>query len=250
MKFAQRAIIDDTFIHVMLDIYRFVLENKTREAAQATRYNAPSNLKPIAARLQPILNGVNDGRVGLDYEKTRLRILPYTHYSALNYGGQLWLTGRTHPVIIEAAERDPETRMSTTRPYHMGPYKVCVPLSAFEHGSLDNVHFIPLKNPKSYNRHPHHHAEYHYEGDYQNRVIAAEITHPLQDKPRTCWGNYGSILLAIINDGDIPELFRQFYIYLTRYNSASPLIHPLDGSYQKHGIQCVDFDTITPWEEK
>ena len=242
MKFAPRAIIDDAFISVMLKVYKSILRKKTNELETASRYRrGEENIRPVIARLDPIIKNINDGRTGMDYEKTRLRILPFAHYSALNYDGSLWLTGKTRPIIIES--------FGTT--YHMGPYKVCIPVSAFADNSLDYIHFIPLKNVKSYNRHPHHHANFpgdnHFVYYFKEGEDEGKIVYPLADKPSTCWGNYGAILLACMADGDIPELFRNFYIYLTRYDSGSPLIHLANSS--AHGIECVDFDTTTPWEE-
>ena len=234
MILAKRASIDDAFMSVALQVYAQILRKKQNELSRNSGfYGAQANIQPVISRLIPIVKNVNNGRTGLDFEKTRLRILPYTNFSALEYGGTTWLTGKTVPVIIKENGVD----------YQMGPYKVCVPLSTFENGNLNGIHFIPMKMPLSYNRHPHHHAEYPSTG-------TRAISHPLANYPRTCWGNYGAILSAIINDGDIPEMFRQFYIYLTRYNAASPLIHDMGGDYRKRGIECIDFDTSKPWEEK
>jgi hypothetical protein len=242
MKLAPRAIVDDAFIHVMLSVYRSILTKKNAELATASRYAGnQGNVKPIIARLTPIIDGINIGRVGLDYEKTRLRILPFTKFSALIYGGQTWLTGRTVPVIIT----------DNGQAYHMGPYKICIPVSTFERGSLDYIHFIPLKFPTSYNRHPHHHGNNPSEAHFVSYALANKIIYPLADKPGTCWGNYGALIVAIANDGDIPELFRQLYIYLTRYNPASPLIHEMGtGRFSPGSINWIDFDTTKPWEDK
>ena len=251
MKFAPRAIIDDGFITIMLEVYRIVLERKTTELEHGSRYGNSAGVQPVISRLTPILNGVNDGRTGLDYEKTRLRILPFTRFSALDYGDQFWLIGQTNPVTITAAETDHNTHKPFTIDYRLGPYKVCVPMTTFNRHGIDDVHFVPLKNPLAYNRHPHHHANLHTQGDYPDKIWLDHIVHPLQDKPGTCWGNYGSLLAALVADGDIPELFRQFYVYLTRYNAGSPLIHPRgEQSRSLHGIQCVDFDYTQEWKEK
>jgi hypothetical protein len=143
------------------------------------------------------------------------------------------------------------TSKPETLPYHLGPYKVCIPMATFNRRGIDGVHFVPLKNPLSYNRHPHHHANFHSEGNYPNNVRFDKIVHPLQDAPSTCWGNYGALFAALVADGDIPELFRQFYIYLTRYNAGSPLIGSgMSLNHRGHGIQCVDFDYTNEWKEK
>ena len=244
MKFAPRAIIDDGFITIMLEAYRIVLNRKTTELEHGNRYGNTTGIQPVINRLTPILNGVNDGRSGMDYEKTRLRILPFTHFSALDYGGQFWMIGQTHPIIIKATETDYETRKAFTMDYHLGPYKVCIPFATFNRRGIDGVHFVPLKNPLCYNRHPHHHANWR---DYNDQTI----NHPLENNPSTCWGNYGSLLAALVADGDIPELFRQFYVYLTRYNASSPLIGSgYSLNHRGHGIQCVGFDYTQEWKEK
>jgi hypothetical protein len=59
--------------------------------------------------------------------------------------------------------------------------------------------------------------------------------HPLDKEPRTCWGGFGNPVRLLLDIPDIPELFRLLYLYLSRYNPSSPLVHG--------GIKNLDFDT-------
>jgi hypothetical protein len=221
MRIGKRCEVDEHFLKVMLQVETQVYKREVEALANAGTWKQTLLAKrgPVIARLRPIIAGeVTDGRTGLEYEKTRLRVLPYQKLSALEHGGMVYLTGATNPVII----------VHKQHAYHLGPYKVCVPVDTFERGRLTDIHLIPLKKIDSLNRHPHH------------KAYLEEGTHPLDARPSTCWGSYATILKGLIDDGDVPELFRQFFIYLGRYNEHSPLVH--------NGILGLDFDTSTPWE--
>lgn len=225
MKLAKRCTVDQHFLSVMYDIQKRIYDRELGALQKAT-YNKDyltAKRGPVLARLHPIVHGVNsDDRVGMEYEKTRLHVLPYTQFTAFRHFGTSYLAGVTQPIAINFSGKT----------YHLGPYKVCVPVSIFDGTRLHGVHFIPLKFPQSTNRHPHHRVSLN--GEEEN-------THPLDRHVSTCWGSYASILIGLVEDGDIPELFRQFYIYLKRYNHHSPLIY--------RGINGLDFDTHTPWSE-
>ena len=46
---------------------------------------------------------------------------------------------------------------------------------------------------------------------------------PLDYVPSTCWGNFGPLITNLVHDGDVAELFRALYLYLTIYDDGSPL---------------------------
>ncbi len=220
-----RATIDDAFVEWTKDVYRTSL---LREKEKAERY--PSGkaryLKeraPAHARALNVLTVAHsDGRSGMEYEKTRLRSLPYSRFTVVERNGERYGVGITKPITIVMPEG--ELHAGT---WHLGPYAVYVPFSAVENQNAGEFHFIPIKNPKANNRFPHHYCESHYDED----------THPLDRRVYTCWGSFSSTITTLLDALDVPELFRTLQIYLSRYDPHSPLRY----------IDELDFDTRSPW---
>ena len=220
-----RATIDDAFTEWMKDAYMTYLlhekEKAVRHPGGKDRYL--KERAPAHARALKVLQVAHsDGRMGMEYEKTRLRSLPYARFTVVERNGERYGAGVTKPILITM----PEGEMHAGT-WHLGPYAVYVPFSAIEEQNAGRFHFIPLKNPKANNRFPHHYCEKRYDDD----------VHPLDRSIYTCWGSFSAPIAVQLDALDVPELFRTLQIYLSRYDPHSPLRY----------IDELDFDTRSPW---
>lgn len=219
LKIAKRANVDEHFIALMTSICQSWMDN---EADIARTYPAGPDAYWEANRLRHshvrnILTGeASNRRSGLGYEITKLRSLQYTDFRAVQHEATPYLMGETKPIIINYQKED----------YHLGPYRVYVPVGMILQNDLKSVHMIPLKAPMTNNRYMHH-------------LAGGDGEHPLARSPRTCWGNFGSAITSYTADADIAELFRGLHLFLSRYNAGSPL-KPLTQ---------LGWDTEHTWEE-
>jgi hypothetical protein len=205
IRIATRATISDAFKEKWMEVCRqrlLKMKNVIDDAPPYVRDGLKQRINPKAQRLIGIINDKSK----LDREITKLRSLPYAAFDYQNYKGREFLYGKTKEIIITASAR---------QKYDAGEYGVYAPLSRLVEGSLNsNVswHFIPFREPKSHQRTPHHHNGWHNEG-----------LHPLETNSATCWGSFGPVIPSILEDGDVVELFRILYIYVSRYDPHSPL---------------------------
>ncbi len=158
---------------------------------------------------------------------TRMKQLPYKRFSATQSEGSLYLKAQTQELIVNVPAPSGRVRHSRLTPgkYNIGAYSIYVPYnSALISNNIDSIHFIPEKNMTAddgryHRRHMHHYAM----ADQQEM-----ISNPLTYRPSTCWGNFGPIISMNLQAGDIPELFRSLYLYVTIQNVDSPLVYPTE----------------------
>jgi hypothetical protein len=210
IKIIQRAAVDPKFMECVLNIYRaFMMREKERAAeypAGAKEYI--KKRAPAHARILAITTvGHSQGRVGAEYELTRLRVLPYEKFMTVAHKGadgklKKYLVGVTKPVVIK----------DNGKTYFLGPYAIYVPADAFDAQNSGSFHFIPTKFPQSNLRHPHHVVKNNPQG-----------MHPLDKHASTCWGGFGPAIRVLLDIPDIPELFRLLQMYVSRYDAGSVL---------------------------
>ena len=161
---------------------------------------------------------------------TRMKQLPYAEFTAVISAGDVFFKARTHSLKVQVPEsrRYRPGMAFPSGQYDIGVYSIYVPLSALIHGNLHTIHFIPegslawreQSGQEAYfdHRHLHHYAFYapHHPGQ--------RIGNPLTYETRTCWGNFGAILSMNIEAGDLPEIFRSLYLFVTIQNVDSPLV--------------------------
>jgi hypothetical protein len=145
----------------------------------------------------------------LDYEITRLRATPYTllERKVVNTRHSKtpvdYLVAHTKTIVID-----------DHGPFDMGPYTVYIPLSIVNDGPGTHLlHMVPERAPKTWARHPHHKLS-------EGGDVSGE---PWDYASHTCWGDFGPIMIRIVNEGDLVDLLRNIAIYLSRYNEGSPL---------------------------
>ena len=226
LELTKRASVNEHFLTLAFHIYEQWMENEEKNArtypAGAEVYRDRNAMRH--ARIINLLHGGDgDGRSGKQYEVTKLRVLPFTEFSAISHGGTPYLVGQTKPIVINVGVN---SRRIPEGDYHLGAYRIYIPPSVILKGNIDYIHMVPVKAPFTENRFMHHRA--YEEGD-----------HYLDYRTSTCWGNFGTTIKPLAVDADIPELFRGLFLYLSRYNIASPLVN----------INNMGWDVTTPWEE-
>jgi hypothetical protein len=151
---------------------------------------------------------------------TRLRCMEYTQFDVVTdmawtaSGGvnlqkiTTFLHGKTKNVVLSGAGGK----------WNMGEYDVYFPIQELKNDGYGSFHFIPVMSPMTRDRHVHHVA---YSGGQT----------PLSLQPSTCWGNFPSIIQAVVIDFDIVELFRNIWTIST----VTTLAHPCAASKTSHG---------------
>ncbi len=165
---------------------------------------------------------------GFEIFLTRLKQLPYAKFDAVKSGGRVYFKATTKDLIVTVSGH---RRNRWSGKYDIGPYSIYVPYSDVLSGNIDSFHFIPEKNNKldGYEQWeldergtiPHYRHLHHYGLCWCRE---SKLNNPLTYESRTCWGNFGSMVSAIMNDGDLPELYRTLYLYVSIQNPNSPLV--------------------------
>ena len=155
----------------------------------------------------------------LDQELARLYTSKYECFGVQEYNGTTYLWGKTLDVVMEVVGRGRYGRPSPGTKFDIGPYFVYVPRNAFINQAYSGVHWIPARDVMSTRRHPHHKA---YEPTNE---------HPLSMPTNTCAGGFTRIFNVNLANMEIAGMFRSCYIFLTRYDTGSPLTSP--GSFMK-----------------
>lgn len=170
---------------------------------------------------------------------TRLKQLPYSEFSTCRLRNEAFFRARTQALNVQIPGSK-RLRPQTTFPpgsYDIGPYSIYISFSALIHGNLDLIHFIPDSNLEwrtrdghesfVHYRHLHHYAFYHPSHD------GHRIGNPLTYETQTCWGNFGAIMSMNLEAGDLPEIFRSLYLFVTIQNVDSPLVNWRNLSHYK-----------------
>ena len=153
----------------------------------------------------------------LDQELARLYTSKYERFGVQEYNEITYLWGKTLDVVMTVVGRGrrryhsypPKTR------FDIGPYFVYIPRDAFLGQTYTNVHMIPARKVMTHQRHPHHTAE-SINGN----------KHPLAMSESTCAGSFAKIFSVNLANMEIAGMFRSCYMFLTRYNTSSPLTSP------------------------
>ena len=140
-----------------------------------------------------------------DREQIRLTTLPYQHFSAAVHGKETYLVGLT---------RDLEVEDSENRKYYPGAYYVFLPASSIIYATPQQIHLLPVKQPKACQRTPHHWAL----GDNKKSPLTYEI--------HTCLGGFANMMPAVYRLMDITGIFQAWHFYLSRWNNHSNLRGP------------------------
>jgi hypothetical protein len=220
-KIKTQTNISPEFIDAILTMYSEWLTLNKRIITKG-RGEIAQRLGMTAKRLLPIVRRQSpDLRVGFQYELTRLRRMPFSEFYVVmdvdpnnEYPEIPWLVGRTRHITARDY-RAPHPILG-----ELGCYDVCIPSNAMRHPDLSHIHLIPLRNPNAENRH-YHHAGYPGTGPTPRSLHTGN-----------CWGSYSGVIKGLMDDPDIPELFRQLHNHLCTYGDQPP--------YRR-----LDFDTTT-----
>jgi len=209
----KRAEITEEFARTWRELNKrlyYRLKNEVDTAPSYAHKTVEQAKKPQMVRLYRLLTD----RYVLDLEMTKLRTLEYARFDTMaSRGGIEYLYCTTNPVIAQAA---PSVR------YDIGAYIVAVPVEDVVRGSVNRIQFFPEANPNIYNRHMHHYAP--TPRYYQDISPSAAFTgDPLDVTPMTCWGNFPGIVTSCMQDGDVVELLRTLYLFVSRIDPGSPL---------------------------
>ncbi|MCL4561885.1 MAG: hypothetical protein M1281_14910 [Chloroflexi bacterium] len=196
--------VSQPFIEAIQEICRYRIDVLRQEIASASSYARARVLEKNRYRIAKLeaITLETGGRFGLDGLVTTLKKLPYEKFGLAQYKNDPWLAATTRPITIPY----------NGHTYEMGRYTLLMPVADARHGSLERLHMIPMKAPKTAKRHPHH-------------VLRVEgpITDPLAERPWTCWSEFSSVIMGMIQDADFPEFYRMLHIFLSRYNERSPI---------------------------
>ncbi len=242
-----RTEVSQEFVDEMIKSYTIWLEGLKKIATQRGGYGAS---RTTAARLIPIVRLQSDPeklRSGYDYEVTRLHCLPYKSLTIYEHtvssGNDKGLKIKyfcAHTKHVEIHNYKGKSVMG-----QLGEFKVFVPLNIFQTSDLTKIHMIPVRNPNSFNRHPHHYANNYSVHTYRsdgtidfNHSIDPKTIHPLDRTTGNCWGSYQGPIQGMLSEPDFPEFFQQIFGHLRTYGDRPP----------KH-MESLDYDWHTP-EEK
>lgn len=218
MKKYVRAEVTPDFVNAMIEIAK----GRIARFAQDLEYATPRMKDRMRAEKAPIVARLSQLRTadGRDMEVTRLRSLPYTKFELVTHKDIAYLAAHTQPIRLVEWRGN----KASTNQWDLGVYTIYTRVEHLKLGSAEGTHFVPNEDPMTLERHPHHRA-------YNN---VRDARHPLDYSPSTCWGSYGAIVSSCAVNGDIVELFRSLYSYVTRYNPGSPLVHGfVDQSFAK-----------------
>jgi hypothetical protein len=202
IKIRERAEVESEFKELLWQMARIKLADIRQRLAGHTGVYLERQKKTYQIAIGNA-RGLLDDRL-MDAEITRLRSLPYIKFAARTYKDGDYLIGVTRDVIMDASPR---------QRWDVGQYAISVPVEDFIRGSLSHIHCIPLREPKADVRTPHHHA---MGISTDNRIDISLV-------PSTCWGSMSGIVMGAMNNFMVAEFFRSMHIYVTRYNTSSPL---------------------------
>ena len=146
LELTKRASVNEHFLTLAFHIYEQWMENEEKNArtypAGAEVYKDRNAMRH--ARIINLLHGGDgDGRSGKQYEVTKLRVLPFTEFSAISHGGTPYLVGQTKPIVINVGEN---SRRIPEGDYHLGAYRIYIPPSVILKGNIDYIHMVPVKD--------------------------------------------------------------------------------------------------------
>ena len=151
----------------------------------------------------------------LDQELARLYTSKYECFGVQEYNGITYLWGKTLNIVMIVIGRAGGYDYPEKTKVDIGSYFINVPQGAFLNQTYSGVHMIPVRKLSTRQRHPHHTAREVSDND-----------HPLGMSCSTCAGSFDKIFAVNLANMEVAGLFRSCYMFLTRYNTASPLTSP------------------------
>lgn len=160
---------------------------------------------------------------GFETFLTRMKCLKYRRFSAVKNNESVYLKAETHPLTIEYPHREDHPEK-----YDIGVYAIYCQQDQLLRGDISQIHFIPLRQPTADPDHMYdgwacHFRHLHHKAMYKRQI--SQLSNPLSYEPSTCWGTFGSVIPEVAADGDLVELYRMLYLFLTIHNPASPLVY-------------------------
>jgi len=161
-----------------------------------------------------VAKGVNSPGEGLDYEITRLRGKRFKKISVTSgmfYSPKdnNWKNKKRRALCINTSDVVVKFKGDL---YSLGEYMIYFPTSDLESRVMANPHFIPVRNPYTRNRHPHHLA-------YAN----SSCDSPTCYQSSTCFGSFAGILTSALSSGRLTDFLISIWTFLNIYNPGSPL---------------------------
>jgi len=155
-----------------------------------------------------VSNGVIEPGKGLDYELTRMRSPRFTKLYVTQ--GEIFCSGKKQVKRILCVATD-DIHVNGGE-ISLGEYRIYVPVEPLMERTFSGVHFIPVRDPFTNHRHPHHTAYYDKRPDT-----------PLLMAQNTCLGSFSGPISAALEFGRLSDYLVLLYTFLTVYNSGSPL---------------------------
>ena len=209
IKVKPRAKISAEFIDAYRSIVEARLEQEDRKirSLKGERRKAYLNQKKyVLGRLRAIARKEALPGQGMDLEVTRLRALGFEQFAIASFESRCFFGGITPEIVMEEVSR--ANRLVAR--WDVGRFEAYIPIEDVLSGETCRIHFIPTRERTTPYRHPHH-------------VASPQGLNPLGFSPRTCWSDFGGPLTMALNECNIPELFRMFHIFISRYYNGSPL---------------------------
>jgi hypothetical protein len=225
LKLSNHANVSSEFVDLMCEIYESWAQLHMVQIQDGARNPRNKHFTQTAARMMPIVRRQSPApRAGLDYEITRLQTLPFTEFLVVCgphpdedvHETIRWLVGRTRH--ITATYYNARHQIAG----ELGRYDIYITEIMAKQPDLYQLHMIPQRNQKAIARHYHH-------GIQTDEVTRIPLNYPTQN----CWGDYTVPLKGLMDEPDIPELFRQLRNHLATYGDRPP-------------FRELDFDTTTP----
>ena len=238
LKTMDQVEITEPFKRVIQNYFSEKLANFEKMTQHAALHRGSSRANPSFSEEESRTIQYYTTKDGWEKFLTRMKQLPYEEFAAVKSRNQTYLKAVTKALIVDVPRRNSRSngfhRQMPAGEYNIGQYSIYIPCKDLHTSCMNAFHFIPQRMPMvetgetNHPRHLHHYARLESKGMREN---------PLSYTPSTCWGNFGSIVSMTLNVGDIPELFRALYLFLTIQNPDSPLVwpHHLKSIYQRTG---------------
>jgi hypothetical protein len=216
IKVKPRAKISSDFI----DEYRRIVEAKSEMEEKKIRSLKGDRRKAyldkrkyVRGRLNAISSKETVPGKGMDLEITRLRALGFEEFGIACLGEVKFFGGITPEMAMDEVGRGGKI----VAKWDIGRFEAYISVDDVISSCTGRIHFIPTRDRQTYNRHPHHVGR-----------RDGGSTNPLGYSPNTCWSDFGGPVTMALNEGNIPELFRMFLIFIGRYYNGSPLTRGFD----------------------
>lgn len=159
---------------------------------------------------------------------TRMKQLDFASFTMIKALNKNWFKATTKELIVDMP-KSYRNRVRTGK-YNIGAYSIYYDFDSLIKSDIDKIHFIPEKQKLAKRNGAHggresivHARHMHHKAYWYPNAHDQILGNPLTYQPATCWGNFGNIMSLTCAAGDIPELYRALYLYVTIQNPDSPL---------------------------